>query len=62
MKGIRAQGAKELKRYLSGGKLTQRQMILGKCYECMCGYADGKADCGIKACPLYPLMPYRERP
>ena len=28
MKGIRAQGGKELNRYLKGERLTQRQMIL----------------------------------
>jgi len=22
-------------------------------------YADGKIDCEVKACPLYPFMPYR---
>jgi len=62
MNGIKARGSKELKKYFAGGRLTQRQMILAKCYECMGGYADGKVDCGIKDCPLYPLMPYRKRP
>lgn len=62
MNGIKARGGKEFKKYLEGGRLTQRQMILAKCYECIGGYADGKMDCEIKDCPLYPLMPYRERP
>ena len=62
MNGIKARGGKELKKYLSGGKLTPKQMILATCYECTGGYADGKADCELKICPLYPLMPYRERP
>jgi hypothetical protein len=26
----------------------------------MCGYTDGKTDCGNKSCPIYPFMPYRE--
>jgi len=59
MKGIKAKGGKELKKYLLGEKLTQRQVILAKCYECSNGYADGKADCRIESCPLYLLMPYR---
>jgi len=62
MDGIKARGGKELRRYLSGEKLTQRQMILAKCYECSNGYADGKTNCGIESCPLYSQMPYRERP
>jgi hypothetical protein len=62
MKGskVRARGAKELKKHLSGGKLTQRQAILATCYECCGGYADGKIDCFIQTCPLYPWMPYKE--
>jgi hypothetical protein len=62
MIGIKAKGGKELKKHLNGDRLTQRQMILAACYSCMNGYLDGKVDCGIKDCPLYPLMPYRERP
>lgn len=58
--GIKAKGRKELRKYLAGSRLTQRQAILAKCYECSNGYADGKTDCGIKECPLYPSMPYRE--
>jgi len=37
-----------------------RQMILAKCYECMAYYGDGKIDCKIPLCPLYPLMPFRK--
>ena len=61
-KWIKARGAKELKKYLTGGRLTHKQMAIAKCYDCMGGYGDGKLDCGIKECPLYPLMPYREMP
>lgn len=62
MNGIKARGSKEYKKYIGGGKLTQRQMILAKCYDCMGGYADGKMDCGIPGCPLYPIMPYKNTP
>jgi hypothetical protein len=54
-KGI---GKADLVRYRKGEKLTQREAILAKCYECMGGYADGRRDCRIKDCPLYPFMPY----
>jgi hypothetical protein len=60
-KGIKARGGKESKKHLEGDKLTHKQAILAKCYDCMNGYLDGKMDCGIKDCPLYPVMPYRER-
>jgi hypothetical protein len=56
---VLAQGKKELERYLGGKKITHRQAVLAKCYECMCGYLDGKLDCGIKDCPNYRFMPYR---
>jgi len=56
--GKTAKGREEIKKYLAGGKLTQRQAILGKCYDCCGGYADGKVDCGIPDCTLYPYMPF----
>jgi len=54
-----AQGKKEYLMYLNGEKLTHRQLNLAKCYDCMCGYDDGKKDCNCKTCPLYQFMPYR---
>jgi len=65
---IRVRNAKEGKsskgktfyiNYLSGKKITQRQAILSKCYECCCYYADGRRDCLMSDCALYPWMPYR---
>ncbi len=53
-------GEKEFKRHQMGERLTLRQMILAHCYDCMGRYADGKIDCKIPECPLYPRMPYRE--
>jgi hypothetical protein len=52
-------GNKEYKQYLAGERLTVRQMAIAKCYDCMGYYSDGKEDCQISSCPLYPLMPYR---
>tara|TARA_B100001964_G_C13945583_1_gene470955 strand:+ start:103 stop:300 length:198 start_codon:yes stop_codon:yes gene_type:complete len=57
--GIKAQGRKELKKYLRGDKITFKQAVLAKCYECMCGYTDGKISCEIPNCPLYKFMPYQ---
>ncbi len=57
--GIRARGRKELYRYMNGEKLTYKEGVLAKCFECMAGYVDGTQDCQIEGCPLYPNMPYR---
>jgi hypothetical protein len=56
--GISAVGRSELVKYVSGKRLTLRQMVIAKCYECMGGYVDGKRDCKIAGCPLCPRMPY----
>jgi hypothetical protein len=53
-------GNKKLTKHQAGDKLTMKEMINAKCYECMAGYHDGAMDCWIPECPLYPLMPYRE--
>jgi hypothetical protein len=44
----------------AGIRLTQRQGILAKCADCMGRYVDGRVDCRVPACPLYPWQPYRE--
>jgi hypothetical protein len=59
--GIKARGGKELRNYLAGRRLSPKQMAAAKCYDCMGGFADGKGDCKMTECPLYLLMPYRER-
>ena len=56
--GLNTRDKKYLIAHLSGEKLTPTQAIHAKCYECMGFYADGKADCGISDCPLYPFMRY----
>jgi hypothetical protein len=58
--GKEAKGRKELIEHLTGKMLTPRKAILSKCYECMNAYADGKVDCNIPDCSLYPFMPYRK--
>jgi len=53
-------GKKHLVRHLSGGRNTLKGAVLAKCTECMGGLVDGRIDCRVPACPLYPWMPYRE--
>jgi len=59
-KGKVAKGRKELIRFLKGEPLTYKQAIRAKCYECMGWYTDGKVTCGIKKCPLFPFMPFKD--
>ena len=53
-----ARGVLELRNFGQGKKLSLKQSILAKCCDCMGNYADGKIDCEIPDCPLYPFMPY----
>lgn len=53
-------GRKYLLKHVNGQKLTFKGALLAKCCECMNGYIDGRVDCHVPACPLYPFMPYRE--
>lgn len=55
-------GCNHLEAYRSGKSLTSSQAILAKCAECMAKYADGRDDCAMPDCPLYPWMPYGTRP
>ena len=54
-------GQKHLLAHMDGKRLSFKQGIQAKCYECMNGFIDGKADCRIHDCPLYPWMPYSTR-
>lgn len=56
--GSSAIGKTYLLKYLKGKLITRQQAISAKCYECMGYYADGKTDCLIPDCPLYPFNPY----
>ncbi len=60
-KGKSARGRTELKKHLNETRLTFKQAIMAKCYECTAFYADGKVDCCIPDCPLHPFMPYRSK-
>lgn len=54
------QGRKELLAHLNGDKLSARQMCKAKCYDCMGYFDDGRQDCQITTCPIYPIMAYRK--
>jgi len=58
--GKTAKGQKELLKHLSGARLTFKQAIYARCYDCMGYFLDGKQDCRVPACPLYPLMAYNQ--
>ena len=60
-KCMQSSGRRFYLKHLDGETLSHRQRILAKCFECMGGYADGRIDCKIPDCPLYELMPYRDR-
>ncbi len=56
--GKKAKGQAELIRHLQGQALTLRQAVQAHCFDCMGYFADGKRDCGMPGCALYPFMPY----
>jgi hypothetical protein len=43
-----------------GNGFSRSAAMKWKCHECMGGYTDGREDCGVKVCALYPWMPYRK--
>jgi hypothetical protein len=59
--GTSSRGKTCFEKHLTGGRLTQREAILAKCYDCTCFHIDGRIDCAMHHCPLYPWMPYREK-
>ena len=58
--GKTARGKKELLKHLDGGRLTPKQAILAKCYDCLCYMVDGRQDCKMLKCPCYPFMTFNE--
>jgi hypothetical protein len=60
-RGTESAGKTQMLRYLRGQKVTRHQAMQAKCFECMGGYADGRVDCGLKECALYPWMPYKTK-
>ncbi len=59
--GKTAKGKNEYLEYLeTGNKLPPTKAIKAHCYHCLNLFLDGKIDCEIRDCPLYPYMPYRK--
>lgn len=52
-------GKTQYLRYLNGETITRMQAMLSKCFECCGYYADGRRDCLMSDCALYPWMPYK---
>ena len=51
-------GRTQYLRYLQGEKLTYKEALLAKCYDCDGGHTDGRYDCEVLSCPLRRYMPY----
>ena len=51
-------GRTQYLRFLKGEKLTYKEAVLAKCYDCDGGHSDGRYDCEVPSCSLYPFMPY----
>jgi len=58
--GIASAGKTNLIKHLQGERLTQRQAIHAKCCDCMGYNADGRMDCRMPHCSLYPWMSFRD--
>lgn len=58
--GKTARGRQELLKHLDGGRLTLKQAVNARCYDCCGFFADGKQDCRMSKCPLHPFMAYNE--
>jgi hypothetical protein len=58
--GGKAPGKAELLKHLNGGKLCASAAIKANCYDCNGYYIEGKFDCKVITCPLYPFNPSSE--
>jgi len=58
---MRAIGQKEDHKHREGKRNSPKSAIRAKCYQCMCSYDDGREECGIATCALYPYMPYTQK-
>ena len=57
MNGHRRQGKNEMVKHLQGVRLTQRQAIKAKCYDCV-GMGEDNI-CESDECAIHPYSPYR---
>jgi hypothetical protein len=42
----------QYRKFLKGEKLTRKEAMLAKCYECN-GLVDSREDCEVDTCPMY---------
>jgi len=56
--GKTAKGKSELIKHLEGDRLSRKQAIYAHCYDCMGFFSDGRQDCLMPHCSLYPFMVY----
>ena len=59
--GKKAKGKLPLIRHLEGKRITRKDAIDAKCYECNGYCADGVEECNIRDCPLWPYSPFRRK-
>ena len=47
--------------HMEGKPITLKSAVTAKCCECNGYYNDGRIDCKMPDCPLYPWMPYQKK-
>lgn len=50
-------GANFFRKFKEGKRLTRKQAMLAKCYECN-GEEEGGSDCNVDTCPMYAYQHY----
>lgn len=60
--GVTSAGKTNLVKHLRGERLTQRQAILAKYCDCMGYHVDGRLDCRMPHCSLFPFRQYKDDP
>lgn len=51
-------GRSNIIKSITGQKISASAAIVAKCFDCCGHYIDGRKDCEVSYCPLYPWMPY----
>ena len=60
-------GGAEMKEHLKAAeegkdsKLSRKEAMEAKCFDCLGWYDDGRQDCLMPKCPMYRYMPYRDK-
>ena len=56
--GLKSKGKTKYLKYLKGQRITRDEAIKAMCYDCEGYYLDGRQECHITTCPLYPFALY----